>query len=275
MPEGPEVRRDADRISKRLIGQELESIEFIYPPIQEFQPVVADSEIVSITTRGKAMLTRFDCGLSLYSHNQLYGRWTVNRRSTELNWQRSLRVEFLTKKHAVRLWSATDVEIIPSSQENNHPFISKLGPDVLDDSCTPEVIMEMLGEKRYRNRKASNLMLDQSFLAGLGNYLRSEILHHSGVNPHAKPSELSVQKRRAWAEEAKRLCVMSYHTGGLTVPKEVADMGKERGERRRSYRHAVFCRNGLPCLSCGTTVVREIIGGRRLDFCPSCQSIES
>ena len=85
MPEGPEVRRDADRISKRLIGQELESIEFIYPPIQEFQPVVADSEIVSITTRGKAMLTRFDCGLSLYSHNQLYGRWTVNRRSTELN----------------------------------------------------------------------------------------------------------------------------------------------------------------------------------------------
>ena len=64
----------------------------------------------------------------------------------------------------------------------------------------------------------------------MGNYLRSEILHQSG-SPHAKPRELSEERKRAWAEEAKRLCVMSYQTGGLTVPKEVAEEGKERGER--------------------------------------------
>ena len=272
MPEGPEIRRAADRISKRLVGREIEAIELHYPPIREFQPIVADSQIVSVATRGKAMLTRFDCGLSMYSHNQLYGRWTVNRRSTELKWGRALRAEMLTESHAVRLWSATDVEIIPTCDEESHPFISKLGPDVLDESCTPEVIMEMLGEKRHRNRKASSLMLDQSFLAGVGNYLRSEILHMAGGNPHAKPKDLSEEKRRAWAQEAKRLCTLSYQTGGLTVPKEVAAEGKERGERRRSYRHAVFCRNGLQCLSCGTEVLREIIGGRRLDFCPHCQS---
>ena len=275
MPEGPEIRRAADRISKRLLGQEIEAIQLHYPPIREFQQVVAESQVSSITTRGKAMLTRFDCGLTMYSHNQLYGRWTVNRRSTELNWGRALRAEFLTEGYAVRLWSATDVEMIPSSDEESHPFISRLGPDVLDESCTPEVIMEMLDGKRHRNRKASSLMLDQSFLAGVGNYLRSEILHQSGVNPHAKPRDLSEERRRAWAEEAKRLCVMSYQTGGLTVPKEVAEKGKERGERRRSYRHAVFCRNGLPCLSCGTEVVREFIGGRRLDFCPTCQRMDA
>ena len=83
MPAGPEIRRSADRISKRLVGREIEAIELQYPPIREFQPIVADSQIVSVATRGKAMLTRFDCGLSMYSHNQLYGRWTVNRRSTE------------------------------------------------------------------------------------------------------------------------------------------------------------------------------------------------
>ena len=229
MPEGPEIRRAADRVSKRLVGQEIESIELHYPPIMEFQTVVADSQVVSVTTRGKAMLTRFDCGLSMYSHNQLYGRWTVNRRSTELNWGRALRAEFLTEGYAVRLWSATDVEMIPSRDEESHPFISRLGPDVLDESCTPEIIMGMLDGKRHRNRKASSLMLDQSFLAGVGNYLRSEILHQSGVNPHAKPRELSEERKRAWAEEAKRLCVMSYQTGGLTVPKEVAEEGKERG----------------------------------------------
>ena len=136
MPEGPEIRRAADRVSKRLVGQEIESIELHYPPIMEFQTVVADSQVVSVTTRGKAMLTRFDCGLSMYSHNQLYGRWTVNRRSTELNWGRALRAEFLTEGYAVRLWSATDVEMIPSRDEESHPFISRLGPDVLDESLS-------------------------------------------------------------------------------------------------------------------------------------------
>ena len=144
MPEGPEIRRAADRIAKRLVGREIESIELHYPPIREFQSVVSDSQIVSVASRGKAMLTRFDCDLSMYSHNQLYGRWTVNRRSTELKWGRALRAEMLTESHAVRLWSATDVEIIPTFDEESHPFISRLGPDVLDESCTPEVIMEML-----------------------------------------------------------------------------------------------------------------------------------
>ena len=168
MPEGPEIRRAADRVSKRIVGQEIEMIQLHYPPIREFQQVVAESQVSSITTRGKAMLTRFDCGLTMYSHNQLYGRWTVNRRSTELNWGRALRAEFLTEGYAVRLWSATDVEIIPSCDEESHPFISRLGPDVLDESCTPEVIMEMLDGKRHRNRKASSLMLDSHSWRGWG-----------------------------------------------------------------------------------------------------------
>ena len=275
MPEGPEIRRAADRIGKALVGKVVEGGNWPFPSLQQADSLILGHEVLSVTSRAKAMLIRFSSGWTMYSHNQLYGRWTVNRRSTELNWGRALRAEFLTEGYAVRLWSATDVEIIPSCDEESHPFISRLGPDVLDDSCTTEVIMGMLDGKRHRNRKASSLMLDQSFLAGVGNYLRSEILHQSGVNPHAKPRELSEERRRAWAEEAKRLCVMSYQTGGLTVPKEVAEQSKERGERRRSYRHAVFCRNGLSCLSCGTEVVREVIGGRRLDFCPSCQSMET
>ena len=45
MPEGPEIRRAADRIAKRLVGREIESIELHYPPIREFQSVVSDSQI--------------------------------------------------------------------------------------------------------------------------------------------------------------------------------------------------------------------------------------
>ncbi len=273
MPEGPEIRRAADRISKKIVGKEIHSLNLIYPPIVEFQEILQQSQIESITTRGKAMLIRFDCDLSMYSHNQLYGRWTVNRRSTEMKWNRSLRVEFLTDNFAVRLWSATDIEIIPTSKEEDHPFISKLGPDILDDSCTPSLIFDRLKSKKFCNRNASSLMLDQSFLAGIGNYLRSEILHQSGVHPNAKPRLISDKKLQHWAETTKNLTKLSYDTGGFTVSEKVALAGKKRGEPKRAYRHSAFCRNGLLCHYCDAEIVRIRVANRRLDFCPKCQCI--
>ncbi|MED5374900.1 MAG: endonuclease VIII [Candidatus Thermoplasmatota archaeon] len=273
MPEGPEIRRAADRISKKIVGKEIHSLTLIYPPIVEFQEILQQSQIESITTRGKAMLIRFDCDLSMYSHNQLYGRWTVNRRSTEMKWNRSLRVEFLTDNFAVRLWSATDIEIIPTSKEEDHPFISKLGPDILDDSCTPSLIFDRLKSKKFCNRNASSLMLDQSFLAGIGNYLRSEILHQSGVHPNAKPRLISDKKLQHWAETTKNLSKLSYDTGGFTVSEKVALAGKQRGEPKRAYRHSAFCRNGLLCHYCDAEIVRIRVSNRRLDYCPKCQCL--
>ncbi|MEC7544640.1 MAG: endonuclease VIII [Candidatus Thermoplasmatota archaeon] len=273
MPEGPEIRRAADRISKKIVGKEIHSLTLIYPPIVEFQEILQQSQIESITTRGKAMLIRFDCDLSMYSHNQLYGRWTVNRRSTEMKWNRSLRVEFLTDNFAVRLWSATDIEIIPTSKEEDHPFISKLGPDILDDSCTPSLIFDRLKSKKFCNTNASSLMLDQSFLAGIGNYLRSEILHQSGVHPNAKPRLISDKKLQQWAETTKNLSKLSYDTGGFTVSEKVALAGKQRGEPKRAYRHSAFCRNGLLCHYCDAEIVRIRVANRRLDFCPKCQCL--
>jgi len=274
MPEGPEIRLAADKISKKLIGKKINSINCIYPPLKEYQDILNNSQIESITTRGKAMLTRFDCGLSMYSHNQLYGRWTVNRISTKIKWKRALRIEFLTDKHAIRLWSSTDVEIIPTKDENNHPFISKLGPDILDNSCTIETINQRLKSKRFRNRNASTLMLDQGFVAGLGNYLRSEILHQSGVHPETKPKMLTDDKILIWSTVMKDLTQLSYNTGGYTVSKNVANTGKEKGEPRRAYRHSAFCRNGLNCHYCDEIIVRKKYGGRRLDFCPKCQKLQ-
>ena len=275
MPEGPEIRRAADQISKKIVGKEVHTVNLIYPPIIEFQDILQQSQIESISTRGKAMLIRFDCGLSMFSHNQLYGRWTINRLSTVMEWNRALRVEFLTNKFAVRLWSATDVEIIPTSKEEDHPFIAKLGPDILDDSCTPSLIFNRLRSKKFCNRNASSLMLDQSFIAGIGNYLRSEILHQSGVHPNAKPRLLSDTKIQSWAETTKSLSELSYVTGGFTVSEQVALDGKQRGEPKRAYRHSAFCRNELPCHYCDAEIVRIKVANRRLDFCPKCQDLNN
>ena len=113
-------------------------------PISEFDGVLGEASVESVTSRGKALLMRFDNGLTLYSHSQLYGRWTVNRVTTKVRWNRSLRAEFISKGYTVRLWSATDVEVVPTRDEEAHPYIAKLGPDVLDKTTTPDVIKNRL-----------------------------------------------------------------------------------------------------------------------------------
>ena len=272
MPEGPEIRRAADRISKVLVGQEIIESNFHYEGIKKKEDIVKNKNIKEIATKGKALLIRFNNDWSMYSHNQLYGRWTVNLNTTKITSRRALRVVFKTNKHTVRLWSATDIDLIPTSQEDEHPFLKKIGPDVLNESCSFELIEKRLMSKRFQKKKASTLMLDQAVFAGLGNYLRSEILFDAKIHPDDRPFDLDKTKITQWAKSIKNISHLAYKTGGFTVSKLLADINKENGETRRSYRHAVFMRHKYECLNCKRLIERKWYGKRKLDYCPSCQT---
>ena len=271
MPEGPEIRRAADRISKVLIGKEIIESKFYYERIKDKEEIVKNKNIKEITTRGKAMLIRFMNDWSMYSHNQLYGRWTVNLNTTKIKSSRALRVVFTTNKHTVRLWSATDIDLIPTTEENEHSFLKKLGPDVLNESCGFELIEERLTSKSFHKKKASTLMLDQTVFAGLGNYLRSEILFDAKIHPDDRPFDLDKARITQWAKSIKAISHLAYKTGGFTVSKSFAERNKANGEPRKSYRHAVFMRHQYECLNCKSRIERKWYGKRKLDYCPSCQ----
>ncbi len=217
------------------------------------------------------MLIRFENDWSMYSHNELYERWTVNLNTKRVKSARARRVVLKTKKHAVRLWSATDIDLIPTSEEDEHPFLKKIGPDVLNESCSFELIEERLTSKNFHKKKASTLMLDQTFFAGLGNYLRSEILFDAKIHPDDRPYDLDKTEITEWANSIKNISHLAYKTGGFTVSKSLADKNKANGESKRSYRHAVFMRNKYECLDCKSRIERKWYGKRKLDYCPSCQ----
>ena len=100
MPEGPEIRLAADRIARALVGRTIAEAKLVPPSLRRFSHQMVGAQVTAIDTRGKAMLTRFDNGLSLYSHNQLYGRWYVTRRDRSPNTGRSLRVALHTDSHS-------------------------------------------------------------------------------------------------------------------------------------------------------------------------------
>ncbi len=161
--------------------------------------------------------------------------------------------------------------MIPTPEENAHPFLARLGPDVLDESVSKNDLLVHLKSKGVHRKKGATLMLDQRSFAGLGNYLRSEIIHAAGVHPDDRPCDLDEEKLKRWADCIKSVTVQAYKHSGTTVDLDVAEASKARGEPRRMWRHAVFCRNDRPCLTCGDLVVRLRYGGRRLDYCPTCQ----
>lgn len=263
MPEGPEIRRAADRIADVLLGRQIDQVYFAFPELRRFEPRITGAKVKAVDTRGKAMLTRFDNALTLYSHNQLYGRWFTVKRGDLPKTRRSLRVALHTESHSALLYSASEISVLTERQVEAHPFLSRLGPDVLDKSLSPGTIIQQLEHHRFMRRSLAALYLDQSFLAGLGNYLRSEILFGAGLHPTLRPCDLEPDESKRLARETIAMCHRSYRSGGKTL---TPGPGRDRKER-----FWVFARASRPCYDCGTRIRRENFSGRRLYFCPCCQ----
>ena len=271
MPEGPEIRLAADRVAKVLVDQTIEDAAFAFSELRRYEKRVRGATVTAIDTRGKAMLTRFDNGLTLYSHNQLYGRWYTTRRDRLPDTARSLRVALHTKTHSALLYSASDVEILTERQIERHPFLTRIGPDILDECLSVDEVAERLAKDRFRRRSLGALYLDQAFLAGIGNYLRSEILFTSRLYHAVKPADLDVASRRRLARETLKISRRSYRTKGVTVPRDRARALRAQGLSYRQYRFWVFGRDGQGCYECAAPIERAEVSSRGLFYCPSCQ----
>lgn len=271
MPEGPEIRRAADSIARKLRGRVVEQASFGLDRLRHFECELSGREVVGVETRGKAMLIHFDNALSLYAHNQLYGRWYVRSRDSYPKTNRSLRVALHTADVSALLYSASDIEVLDASGVREHPFLCKLGPDILVDDVTRAHILGQLRSARFRNRSTGALYLDQTFLAGIGNYLRSEILHFARVHPSRSPSSLTAAQQRRLAEQTLAIGRRAYVTGGITNSDSRVKRLKKKRVKRSRYRHAVFGRAGLPCYRCSSPIAKLSVASRRLYVCPTCQ----
>jgi endonuclease-8 len=271
MPEGPEIRRAADKIASAIAGNVIEIVEFGLPRLKHYEEILSGSKVLTLETRGKALLTHFDNGLAIYSHNQLYGRWWVTKRGSYPNTTRSLRLALHTEKKSALLYSASDIEVLDEIGILNHSFLIKLGHDILDPNLHWKDIASRLMQPEFNNRSVGVLYLDQSFLAGVGNYLRSEILFDANINPRAKPKQLSRKVINQLARSTIEISQRAYSTGGITnTPVLVAKL-KQQGLSRSRYRHAVFSRENMACYKCQQTIIKEQIASRRLYWCPLCQ----
>ncbi len=271
MPEGPEIRRAADRVAAALEGEIAEEVFFAFERLKRFERRLTGRRVAEVTTRGKGMLTRFAGGLSVYTHNQLYGRWYVVRDGRLPRTRRQLRFAVRAAGCRALLYSASEIEVLDRGAERRHPYLSRLGPDVLSEAPAAEELVARLEEPRFRGRQLGALLLDQGFVAGLGNYLRAEILFEARLHPRRRAADCTKAERRRLAGRVIAIVRRAYRTRGVTLgPSRVAEL-KAAGAPRPAYRFWVYRRGGRPCRVCGARLEAEPIGGRKCFWCPSCQ----
>jgi len=275
MPEGPEIRLAADAVATAIAGRPVQEVYFAFDHLRPFAAALQGERVTAVTSRSKAIITRFANGLNIYSHNQLYGQWWVRPAYDFPDTNRQLRLAIHNHTHSALLYSASEIEVLTTAELAEHPYLRKLGPELLDEAVTEAEVAARFGDGRFQRRRLTSLLLDQSFLAGMGNYLRSEVLFVASVHPSLRPIDCTPAQIQRLAAAALQLTRQSYRTKGITNDLQLVEKLKAQGVPRHDYRFWVFNRDQQPCHRCGATIHKETLGGRRCYYCPFCQAVRS
>lgn len=266
MPEAPEVRKYADLLAKALVGKRITAFSARTKQAKAWlsanEPALIGLKIEQVFARGKNIVGVIEDDFYFYSHQMMWGRWEIHSGTEELAKDRRERARITADGVTAILMSAPVFEIGRGDPLKTVPYLKSLGPDVLTygEVFNAAEFRKRLLKRRNKTRTLGDVLLDQQIAAGIGNYLRAEIMFLAKLNPWMAVKELSTADIDLLCDLIPRVCNQAYTENGTTVtPKLKKRMktdetlvyvpGKEYGTR-----HYVFRRTNLPCLICATPV---------------------
>ncbi len=258
MPEGDTIRRMANAIEHRFVGQQVQASVFRHPSLALTN--LADTIIDSADARGKHLLIRFSDGRTLHAHMLMQGRVRFGRANDVPEWRRRFEIELQTG--AITGIDVPKVEIVKTRDEQR--AVAHLGPDLCGDYNHPEAV-KRLGTAR--TRPLGEALLDQRLIAGFGNIYAVETPFICGISPF-QPVESITDLERVVAV-------------GAALIRTNAHLGPQRttGQSRVRAEHWILPNDRRRCLVCGSRVTRysgqQSPWRRRLGVCPVCQATRS
>lgn len=156
---------------------------------------------------------------------------------------------------------------VPGSPFTVHEFLASLkhGPEPLEDEFTLSYFQAGLAK---RSTTIKQLLLDQQFIAGIGNIYADEALFAAKILPTRRADSLKQTRSEMLFHAIKQVLQLGIDQGGTSMNSYRQVDGTKGGMREHLK---VYGREGLPCLICGSTIVRKKIGQRSSHFCPVCQ----
>ena len=158
------------------------------------------------------------------------------------------------------------IKILRTNDVEHTRILSEFGPEPFDPDLTLETFITRL--KKRKTMKIKQLLLDQKFLAGVGNIYANEALFKANIDPRKKVAELSEEQMKELFKQVKNVLEVGIKAGGASDQTYVNAFG----EKGKFMDYAVvYRRKGKPCETCGAKIERIALGGRGTFFCPKCQ----
>jgi formamidopyrimidine-DNA glycosylase len=263
MPELPEVETVVRTLAPHLAGQRIARAEFrsrfVTPGDRELlASQLAGRKIIALERRGKFIWIRLDSG-SLAIHLGMTGKLLFNgAEGLHTHGRFELNDAMLVYNDARQFGR---IEFSPGTLVP--PRIAALGPEPLTIEA-PEFVARL----RARSTKVKPLLLDQSFLAGLGNIYVDEALFRAAIHPMAKAARLSKPRALDLHRAIVEVLRVAIEHRGSSIS-DYVDADGERGGFQAL--HQAYGREGEPCVRCGGRIKRIVVAQRGTHYCPACQ----
>jgi formamidopyrimidine-DNA glycosylase len=222
--------------------------------------------VISVERNGKYLLIGFDADAWLVIHRKMSGNLLLRPADAPPEPHTHLEVGF-DDGSLLRFVDARKfgrVYLFGSRAERDAFLAARLGPEPLD-----ELDADLLA-KLVRNRRGriKSLLLDQAFVAGVGNLYADEALWAAKLHPLRTADSLSRAELRRLAEAIKEVLTLGIERRGTSFS-NYRDADDRPGDNQAFLQ--VYGRESEPCPRCGTPISRVVIGGRSSHFCPRCQ----
>jgi len=270
MPELPEVETTVRALREPLVGQIITAVwndwpnHIVTPELDKLRMRIQGQQIEAINRRGKYLLFNLSAGDTLLIHLKMSGHLAVSAADAppdkyvhtifSLAGGRELR--FRDMRKFGRVYLVRDPQQI----------VGKLGPEPLEPTFTAALLTERLDGRR---RVLKPLLLDQTFIAGVGNIYADEALFYARLHPTRKSNSLSPAEMTALHQAIQKVLRLGIAREGASINLYTKPDGS-KGDMQNAV--AVFRRTGNPCYTCGTPIERIILGGRSTHYCPHCQN---
>ncbi|OPY58098.1 MAG: Formamidopyrimidine-DNA glycosylase [Pelotomaculum sp. PtaU1.Bin035] len=275
MPELPEVETVKRTLQPKLAGLTFTDVQIFLPKIirtpepEEFKAKLINKKIVKVNRRGKYLLINLNGGLNLAVHLRMTGSLVYCEPDKPLSKYTHLilslsnnsQLRFADMRQFGRIW------LVPDTSMNDLAGYKDLGIEPLDNLFTKGFLKK---ELRRRHVRIKPLLLDQTFIAGLGNIYTDEVLHRAKINPERLATTLSPREIARLFHAIQEVLQEGIENRGTTV-RDFIDGDGRAGNYQEFLQ--VYNREGKPCCHCSQNILRKKVCGRSTYFCPSCQKI--
>lgn len=273
MPELPEVETIRRGLELVLVSRVVERVDLHYAgSLKAPSPDVFKANLPGLTftgtgRRGKYLLLYLDDESVMVVHLRMTGRlvFTVDEMQPDKHTHMIIHFRDRSRLYFSDVRKFGTIWWLPLHRLNEIHGLAALGPEPLSpDFHFPYLNREV--EKRTVNIKT--LLLNQTFVAGLGNIYADEILHHSGIRPDRTARSLTRQERLTLFHAIGEVLEDAISWRGTTM-NDYRDAQGQAGQFQEKLR--VYQRYNLFCTRCGGVISRTVVAGRGTHYCPCCQ----